>query len=64
MPRFRWRGIQRALIAHRVADARAAGAKVIFSAVKYGDGSWANMRRVGLREAFLTLSYRRPAATR
>ena len=59
VPRFRRRGIQRALIARRVEDARNAGASTIFGAVRYGDQSWANMRALGLREAFLTLSFRR-----
>ncbi len=61
VPRFRRRGIQRAMIAHRLAEARAAGATTIFSAVQYGDRSWSNMRAMGLREAYLTLSFRRPA---
>lgn len=59
VPAFRRRGIQRALIARRIADARAAGATTVFGAVQYGDQSWANMRALGLREAFLTLSFRR-----
>lgn len=60
VPAFRRRGVQRALIARRVADARAAGARVVFGAVLYGDQSWSNMRALGLREAWLTLSFRRP----
>ena len=59
MPRFRRQGIQRALIARRIADARAEGATTVFGAVQYGDQSWANMRALGLREAFLTLSFKR-----
>ncbi|MBX2802479.1 MAG: GNAT family N-acetyltransferase [Myxococcales bacterium] len=57
--RFRRRGIQRAMIARRVADAREAGATTVFGAVQYGDQSWANMRALGLREAFLTMSFKR-----
>ncbi|MCB9794662.1 MAG: hypothetical protein H6741_18270 [Alphaproteobacteria bacterium] len=60
VPRFRRRGVQRALIARRIADARAAGAQHVFGAVQYGDQSWANMRALGLREAFMTLRFRRP----
>lgn len=60
-PAFRRRGVQRALIARRVADARAAGAAVVFGAVQYGDQSWANMRALGLREAFLTVTFKRAA---
>lgn len=61
VPRFRRRGIQRALIAHRLAEARAVGATTVFSAVRYGDRSWSNMRAMGLREAFLSLSFKRSA---
>jgi ribosomal protein S18 acetylase RimI-like enzyme len=60
-PRFRRQGLQRALIARRAADAHAAGATVLFSAVRYGDQSWGNMRALGLREEFLTVTLRRPA---
>lgn len=60
-PRFRRRGLQRALIARRAADARALGCTVLFSAVQYGDASWSNMRSLGLREATMTLTLRRPA---
>lgn len=59
IPAFRRRGVQRALIARRVADAAAAAATTVFGAVQYGDQSWANMRALGLREAFLTLSFKR-----
>lgn len=60
-PGYRKRGIQRALIARRIADAREAGASIVFGAVQYGDPSWANMRAMGLREAYLTLTFRREA---
>lgn len=59
-PRFRRRGVQRALIAHRAEFARAAGAQVLFGGVRYGDGSWANMRGYGLAETFMTLTFIRP----
>ena len=60
VPRFRRKGIQRALITRRVADARAEGATTVFGSVQYGDQSWANMRAMGLREAFMTVSFKRP----
>jgi hypothetical protein len=59
VPRFRRRGIQRALITRRVADARAEGTTTVFGSVQYGDQSWANMRAMGLRETFMTVSFRR-----
>jgi GNAT superfamily N-acetyltransferase len=62
VPRFRRRGLHRSLLAKRVADARDAGARVIFGTAVYGDESWSNMRATGLREAFLTLTFRRPPA--
>jgi len=57
-PPFRRRGIQRALIARRVDDARAAGARYVFGGVGYGDASWSNMRAMGLREASITVTFR------
>ncbi|TNE88391.1 MAG: N-acetyltransferase [Deltaproteobacteria bacterium] len=63
VPGFRKRGIQRALIARRIADARASGATTVFGAVQYGDQSWANMRALGLREEFLTVGFKREART-
>lgn len=62
--RFRRLGLHRALIARRAADARVAGATVLFGCALYGDQSWANMRALGLKEAFLTLSFKRPPAGR
>lgn len=62
VPAFRGRGLQTALIARRARDAAALGATTLFGAVVYGDGSWANMRRRGLREAYLTLRMKRPVA--
>jgi GNAT superfamily N-acetyltransferase len=61
VPAYRRRGIQRALIAHRLEAAREAGATTVFGAVRYGDASWSNMRAMGLREEFLTLRLKRPA---
>lgn len=62
VPAFRRRGLQRALIAHRLQRAREEGATVAFGAVQYGDGSWANMRGMGLREEQITVSLTRPPA--
>lgn len=61
VPAYRRRGIQRDLIAARAALARELGASVLFSAVQYGDRSWSNMRAMGLREVFVTVTLRRPA---
>ena len=61
VPAFRRRGIQRALIARRLADARSAGATVVFGGVEYGDASWSNMRAMGLSEASVTVTFKRPA---
>jgi len=59
VPAFRRRGVQRALIARRLADAKDLGCQQVFSAVQYGDPSWANMRGQGLREANVTVAFRR-----
>lgn len=61
VPKFRRRGVQRALIAHRAEVARAAGARRLFGGVRYGDPSWANMRAYGLSEAFMTMTFLRPS---
>ena len=53
--------LARGKVARRIEDARALGAHTVFGAVQYGDQSWANMRALGLREAFMTLRDRRPA---
>ena len=45
--------------AGRLADARAEGTTTVFGSVQYGDQSWANMRAMGLRETFMTVSFRR-----
>jgi ribosomal protein S18 acetylase RimI-like enzyme len=63
-PRFRNRGVHRALLDRRCADAAAAGAKVVFSGADYLGGSSRNMVRKGLAvlytKAIWTL--RQPAA--
>ncbi len=60
VPAFRRRGVQRALIARRADDARAAGAEYLFGSVKYGDQSWANMAAMGLRDEFMSIVWKRP----
>lgn len=60
LPEFRRRGVQRAVIARRVQEAREAGVGVMFGCVQYGDQSWANMRALGLREVFMTVTFTRP----
>lgn len=57
IPSFRRRGVQRALIARRIEDARAAGAKVVFAGAQYGDPSWRNLRALCLEDAFMTVSF-------
>lgn len=51
-PRFRGRGVHRALLDRRCADAAAAGAKVVFSGAEYLGGSSRNMIRKGLGVLF------------
>jgi len=63
-PRFRRRGLQRALIAHRARIARELGCTQLFSQVTWGDASWANMRQLGLREGHMTVRYCRPPQDR
>lgn len=57
-PRFRRRGVQRALLDRRCADARAAGASRIYSGADFLSASSRNMQRKGLKllytEAILT----------
>jgi ribosomal protein S18 acetylase RimI-like enzyme len=61
-PAFRNRGVHRALLDRRCADAAAAGAKVVFSGADYLGGSSRNMIRKGLgvlyTKAIWTLSRR------
>ena len=47
-PRFRRRGVHRALLDRRCADAKAAGAQLIFSGADYLSASQRNMLRKGL----------------
>ena len=65
-PAFRNRGVHRALLDRRCAEAAAAGAKVVFSGADYLNGSCRNMIRKGLgvlyTKAIWTL--RQPSAAR
>ena len=58
-PRYRRRGLQRALIARRAEAARELGCTTLFGMVAWGDASWSNMRATGLREGHMTLRYHR-----
>jgi ribosomal protein S18 acetylase RimI-like enzyme len=58
-PRHRRRGIQRALIAHRIARARDAGARIVGSETGVAvpgepNPSWHNLERAGLRPVHIT----------
>lgn len=59
VPRFRRRGVQRALIAARAAYAREHGCRSLFAGVSHGDASWSNMHAMGLRDQALTVRFRR-----
>jgi hypothetical protein len=51
-PRFRSRGLQTALLARRIADARAAGVDLVCSGAEFLSQSHRNMERVGMRVLF------------
>jgi hypothetical protein len=52
-PAFRGRGLHTALLTRRIADARHAGADLIFSGAEFLSGSYRNMERIGMRLAFM-----------
>jgi GNAT superfamily N-acetyltransferase len=52
-PAYRGRGLHAALLARRIADARAAGADLVFSGAEYLSGSYRNMERAGMRLVFM-----------
>jgi ribosomal protein S18 acetylase RimI-like enzyme len=52
-PKFRGRGLQLALLRHRIADASAAGVDFVCSGAAYLSTSHRNMERVGMRLQFL-----------
>jgi ribosomal protein S18 acetylase RimI-like enzyme len=52
-PAFRGRGLQTALLARRIADARAAGVDFVCSGAEFQSQSHRNMERVGMRVQFV-----------
>jgi ribosomal protein S18 acetylase RimI-like enzyme len=52
-PAFRRRGLHAALLRRRIADARQAGADLIFSGAEFLSGSYRDMQRVGMQLVFL-----------
>ena len=52
-PAFRGRGLQTALLARRIADARAAGVDFVCSGADFLSQSHRNMERVGMRVQFV-----------
>jgi GNAT superfamily N-acetyltransferase len=63
MPAFRNRGVHRALLDARCADAAAAGAQAIFSGADYLSGSSRNMQRKGLGLLFTKAIWVRSVST-
>ncbi|HYF62754.1 MAG TPA: GNAT family N-acetyltransferase [Herpetosiphonaceae bacterium] len=61
MPEYRGRGLQKALLAARLAYAREQGARVAFSRTGAGSISQANMLKLGLRPLVESVAWRRPA---
>jgi GNAT superfamily N-acetyltransferase len=61
LPSARGRGLQAALIARRIADARSAGCDVVASLAAFEGASARNLQRAGLRLAFLVTEWRGPA---
>lgn len=60
LPAVRSRGVQRALLAHRVHRARALGARIASVAARPGTTSASNTERAGLRLVFNKPTFRRP----
>jgi GNAT superfamily N-acetyltransferase len=58
LPDFRRRGVQSALIAARIADARAAGCDAVSSQAGFGSPSQRNLERAGLRVAYTKAVWR------
>jgi ribosomal protein S18 acetylase RimI-like enzyme len=52
-PACRGRGLHTALLASRIADARNAGADLVFSGATFLSDSYRNMERIGMRLAFM-----------
>src|SRR5262245_1509566 len=58
LPQFRNRGVQTALIAARVADARSAGCDTVCSGTAFGSQSQRNLERAGLQVAYTKAVWR------
>jgi ribosomal protein S18 acetylase RimI-like enzyme len=58
LPEYRRRGVQTALIAARIADARAAGCDLVSSQAEFGSASQRNLERAGLRVAYTKAVWR------
>jgi GNAT superfamily N-acetyltransferase len=58
LPEFRGRGVQSALVAARIADARAAGCEQIASQAEFGSASMRNLERAGLQVAYTKAVWR------
>jgi GNAT superfamily N-acetyltransferase len=59
LPRFRGRGVQTALIARRLRDAREAGCDLAIACVIPGSGSHRNYERLGFRLAYMRVNVMR-----
>jgi ribosomal protein S18 acetylase RimI-like enzyme len=58
LPEFRRRGVQTALIAARIADARAAGCEEVCSGTAFGSASQRNLERAGFAVAYTKAVWR------
>ena len=58
LPELRGRGVQSALVAARIADARAAGCEWIASQAAFGSASMRNLQRAGLQVAYTKAVWR------
>jgi MOSC domain-containing protein YiiM/GNAT superfamily N-acetyltransferase len=63
LPAYRGRGIQRALIAHRIEHARRLGADIVGASAIEDGVSAANVERIGFRRVATRRSYRAAAST-
>lgn len=60
LPQFRRRGVQRALQAHRLSAAAAAGCEIAVSEALPGTTSQRNMERIGFRVAYTRVAFAEP----
>ena len=58
LPELRNRGVQTALIAARIADARAAGCDTVCAGAAFGSQSQRNLQRAGLQVAYTKAVWR------